>query len=176
MKSDCASCGHRIDSSARLCPFCGADPETGRKADTSRILEKHFPPRPDLPAHERALEFLRARQGIVLTVLVLGAALLAIGLHQMITRRTLAQSNAAAGVPLTELADISRRPQEPPVVPMPELEFTGEGDPRRVRTLLLEPGAVAPPTPTPSPLASPGLPAREAAAPARPAVVTTTVQ
>jgi hypothetical protein len=96
MKTECRSCGHRIDASARLCPFCGADPDTGRKVDTAPILEKHFPRRAELPAKERAADFLRARQGLVVTIFILVAGLLAIALHQMVTRRTLAQSSEAS--------------------------------------------------------------------------------
>lgn len=163
MKSECRSCGHRIDASARLCPFCGADPDTGRKVDTAPIVEKHFPRRVEQQTGERALDFFRERQGLVITIFIVVVGLLAIGLHQMVTRRTLDESAEASGVPLTELADISDRASEAPQAKMPDLAFESEGDPRRVRTLMMEPGAVAPPAPAPS--LTPASPVRPVTAP-----------
>jgi hypothetical protein len=164
-KIACAHCGHEIDAAARLCPFCGADPESGRKADTSRIVETHFPRRDE--KRGRARDFFRTRQSLLLSVLILVIAVVAIGLHQMVTSRALRSSTDAPAVPLTELTDISKRSQQEMAPSMPELEFSAEGDPRRVRTLLLEPGAVAPtpePTPTPPPQPGQGATAQPAAA------------
>jgi hypothetical protein len=161
-KVDCASCGHAIDASAKLCPYCGADPQTGRKIDTAPIVQSHFPPKVEIPKRERVLEFVKLRQSLVLTALVLVVALLAMALHQVISRRDAAEADAPA-MPLTELADRSNRAEGSAVLPLPEMEFETEGDIRTVRTLLMEPGAVAPaPSPTPSP--SPAGPAAGAPA------------
>lgn len=158
-KTSCVTCGHLIDASARLCPYCGANPETGEKIDPTPIIQSHFPPKPELPPHESVLEFLRARQSVVLTLVVVTVLLIAVAMHQMIIRRNLTVVSDVPAIPLTEVTDLSNQPAATQELPMPELEFESEGQVRNVRTLLLEPGAVPPPPPAPSPSPSPGPPA-----------------
>lgn len=150
-KSSCVSCGHSIDASAKLCPYCGADPKTGQKLDPTPLVQSHFPPKAVLPAHESFLEFLRARQSIVVALVIVSVLLVAVALHQMIIRRNLNAVSDVPAIPLTEVADLSNQPATTDELPMPELEFETEGVVRNVRTLLLEPGAVPPPPPAPSP-------------------------
>ena len=157
-KISCISCGHLIDAVARLCPYCGANPQTGEKFDPTPMVQSHFPPKPELPAHETILEFLRARQSIVLTLVIVGVLLIAVAMHQMIIRRNLTVVSDVPPIPLTEVADLSNQPAASEELPMPELEFESEGQVRNVRTLLLEPGAVPPPPPAPSPSPSPSPP------------------
>jgi RNA polymerase subunit RPABC4/transcription elongation factor Spt4 len=167
-KVDCASCGHAIDASAKLCPYCGADPQTGRKFDTTPIIQSHFPPKVEVPKRAQFLEFVKLRQSLVLTALVLVVALMAMVLHQVISRRDAAEADAPA-MPLTELADLSNRSEGSAVLPLPEMEFETEGDVRTVRTLLMEPGAVAPAaSPAPSPSPAGPVPGSPATAPRRP--------
>lgn len=156
-KSSCVSCGHSIDASAKLCPYCGADPKTGEKLDPTPLVQSHFPPKSELPAHEHFLEFLRARQSIVVALVIVSVLLVAVALHQMIIRRNLNVVSDVPAIPLTEVADLSNRPATTEELPMPELEFETEGVVRNARTLLLEPGAVPPPPPAPSPTPTPEL-------------------
>src|ERR1044072_840579 len=45
-KAVCAACQHKIDQTAKLCPYCGANPVTGERVlDTQAILEEVFHPR-----------------------------------------------------------------------------------------------------------------------------------
>lgn len=169
----CVSCSRAIDEHARICPFCGADPETGRKLDVKPLIESHFPPPPELTATERIAEFFRTHQMATVAVLVLVGVLALIGAHQWIQQRN---ENAVAptpGVTLTEIADLARQTEERVELPLPELPFEGDGDPSRIRTFVLEPGAIAPPPePAPGqtqPAANPNQAAPGPAAPARPA-------
>ena len=40
-ESVCTACGHHIDPSARLCPYCGADPRTGEKVIDTFYVTDH---------------------------------------------------------------------------------------------------------------------------------------
>lgn len=146
---ECRSCHHQIDELARLCPYCGADPLTGERFDPAPLLEKHFPRKAELPAHESILEYVRQRQAIVVAVVVGCIFLLALGLHQMIVRRNANTASDVPAIPLTEVADLSNAAAQNQQVPIPSLDFDYEGDARTLRTLLMEPGAVAPPPPPP---------------------------
>lgn len=147
MKIECVSCHHQIDAEARICPYCGADPRTGQRFDPKPLLEKHFPRREELTSSERALEFFRERQGIVVTVAVAILFVALVSLHQFITRRNLSQSSDVPAIPLTEVADLSGRAGQPEEATIPQLDFQYVGSPQGFRTLLVEPGAVAPVAP-----------------------------
>jgi len=144
---ECRGCHHQIDELARLCPYCGADPLTGERFDPAPLLEKHFPKKPELPARESILEYVRERQTIVVGVVVGCVFLLAVGLHQMIIRRNANTTSDVPAIPLTEVADLSNAGAQNQQVEIPELTFEYEGDAKTLRTLLMEPGAVAPPPP-----------------------------
>lgn len=144
---ECRSCRHQIDELAKLCPYCGADPVTGKKFDPAPLLEKHFSKKAELPAGESILEFVRQRQTIVVGVVVGCVFLLALGLHQMIIRRNASTASDVPAIPLTDLTDLSSATAQNQQVAIPALDFDYEGDARTVRTLLMEPGAVAPPPP-----------------------------
>lgn len=155
-KAVCAACRHDIDAAARVCPYCGADPHTGQKiVDTQAILEEEFHPR-KVSMTEGVLEYARQRQGIVIAVGIVVLLLILAGAHAFIAQRNVADVSSAPAVPLTDIADLNSQSQESQAQPMPALNFQYDGNPQRMRTLLVEPGAVAPAPPSPAP---PGKPA-----------------
>lgn len=144
---DCAACQRTIDENAKLCPFCGSDPRTGEKVDTTPILQETFPPRRDLPVHERLLDFFRQRQSIILTAVILSLFLALFGLHRFVTARAESAASDVPAITLAEIADISSRTDKQQPLPLPELEFSYGGSPKAMRTFMVEPGAVAPQAP-----------------------------
>jgi RNA polymerase subunit RPABC4/transcription elongation factor Spt4 len=148
MSSDriaCVACKHEIDASAKLCPFCGADPRTGEKLDTEALLQSEFSARKPLTASENVLEYARQRQGVVVAFAIAAGVLLLVGLHQFATRRNERHVSSATAVPLTEVTDIGGQDENQPPPPMPELQFQHEGNPQTMRTFVVEGGAVTPP-------------------------------
>jgi hypothetical protein len=144
-KAVCAACRHEIDDAARICPYCGADPRTGKKAvDTQAILEEVFHPR-HVTTTESVMEFARQRQGVVIALGVVGLVLLLAAFHQFVMRRNATAVSDAAAVPLTDVADLSNQADETQKIPMPELQFQYDGNPKTMHTFIVEPGAVAPP-------------------------------
>jgi len=141
----CRACAHHIDPSARICPYCGADPRTGQKViDTQAMIQEVFRPR-EVSASESVIEYARQRQGIVIGVSVVVIFLLLTLLHQFVTRRNAATVSAAPAVPLTEVTDLSNQPPGEGVVALPEMSFQHEGQPQRMQTFIVEAGAVTPP-------------------------------
>jgi hypothetical protein len=141
----CVACQHAIDAAARVCPYCGADPSTGQKpVDTDAIMQEVFKPR-TITTSESVLEYARQRQGIVIAVTIAVLFLLLTGLHQFVTARNESSVSGAPAVPLTEITDLSNRPDETKPVPMPDLDFQYDGKPEAMRTFIVEPGAVIPP-------------------------------
>lgn len=172
----CASCGRAIDAAAKVCPYCGSDPATGEKVvDTQAILQEVFHPR-EVSTSESVLEFARQRQGLVIIGSLLLAFVVLAGIHQIISRRNdVAVANSPA-VPLTEITDMANQARTAAPAAMPELDFPFEGQPQRMRTFIVEKGAVAPAPPAPPatatstqpPPAAPGPAAVPAATPQRP--------
>lgn len=152
-KAVCVACRHQIDSAARLCPYCGADPQSGAKIDTQSIMQEVFRPR-HLSTAEGVLEYARQRQGVVVTAAAFVVLLLLGALHQFATSRNQTAVNDASAVPLTEITDLSNQPIDNRPMPMPELQFQYDGHPQTMRTFIVEPGAVAPPTVGPPPSAA----------------------
>lgn len=161
MSSVCVACRHQIDESAKLCPYCGADPRTGQKIDTQAILQEVFQPK-QLTKTEGVLQFARQRQGIVITFASVAALLLLLGLHQFASHRNETEVSAAGAVPLTEITDLTNQPNDTRPLPMPELKFQFDGRPQTMRTFVMEQGAVAPAQ------AQPQAPAQPAAQPQTP--------
>ncbi len=143
-ETPCVSCARRIDETARICPFCGADPTTGAKIDTQAMLQEVFQPR-QLSTSETVLEYARHRQGLVIAGALITGFLLLAAIHQVITMRNRSTVTTEPAVPLTEIADLSRQTRETQHLPMPELQFQHDGRPQAMRTYILEPGAVPPP-------------------------------
>lgn len=144
-KVACAACSHKIDSAAKVCPYCGSDPTTGQKiVDTRALMQEMFTPR-RVSASESVLEYARQRQGIVIAVSAIVLFLVLAALHQFVTMRNRASTSAAPPVPLTEITDLSAQPQETKPQQMPELHFMYEGRPQAMRTFIVEAGAVTPP-------------------------------
>jgi len=148
MSKVCVACKHAIDDAARLCPYCGADPGSGEKVDTQAILQEVFHPR-EISTTEGVLQFARQRQGIVITVAVILVLAVLSGMHQFVLRRNRMAVSDSAAVPLTDVADLSNQSEDTRVVPMPELQFQYDGHPQTMRTFIVEPGAVAPPSAAP---------------------------
>jgi hypothetical protein len=147
----CVNCHHEIDAAARLCPYCDADPKTGAKLDTGSLMDEVFTRKQDLAVHESALEFFRARQGIVVASVVALLLLSLWGAHRFVTERNRTAVSNAAAVPLTEVADLSSQADQARQLPLPEMQFQYEGRPQTLRTFVTEPGAVAPAPPPPPP-------------------------
>ena len=72
----CVACSHEIDAAAKLCPYCGADPRSGVKADTEAILQEMFPRR-HAAKSESVIDYARQRQGIVAVIGALALVLVA---------------------------------------------------------------------------------------------------
>jgi hypothetical protein len=141
----CASCHRDIDSVARLCPYCGAEPRTGQKpVDTQAMLEQMFHPR-EMSTSDTVVEFARQRQGVVVALGIGIVMLLLAGLHEYVTRRNARDVSAAAAIPLTDVADLNNVPDDSRPLPLPNLEFQFDGHPQTMRTFIVEPGAITPP-------------------------------
>lgn len=154
---NCVACSHAIDAAARICPYCGADPESGKKVDTRPIVEAHFPPRGEMTRGQRLLEYFRERQALVVVAVIVTVYLLLGAAHQMVARRNAALEATAPAVPLTELTDLNDPGRQADQLPIPDLEFDYVGNPRTMDVMLIEPGAVAPPPdPAQTQTASPG--------------------
>ena len=145
----CVACSHEIDAAAKLCPYCGADPRSGAKSDTEAILQEMFPRRAEAK-RDSVIDYARQRQGIVAVLGALVVVLLLVGLHAIVSRRNESAVNAAAAVPLTDVTDLSNQPNETKPQAMPDLQFQYDGRPQAMRTLIVEPGAVAPQQPAPT--------------------------
>jgi hypothetical protein len=163
-KAVCVACGHAIDEAARLCPYCGADPKTGKKIDTQAMLQEVFHPR-EMSAAEGVIQYARQRQGIVITFAIILVLVLLTGFHQFVLRRNRSAVSDSAAVPLTDVADLSNQPDETRALPMPDLKFQYDGHPQTMRSFIVEPGAVAPPNPQGAAPATPAVPAPPAAKP-----------
>lgn len=141
----CVACSHKIDGAAKLCPYCGANPETGEKVDTQSLLREEFHLRGERSSSASVLEFARNRQGIVIALGAVIVLLILGALHQYVTIRNAKAVTAGPAVPLTDITDLSNQNLQTQVLPMPELKFQYDGNPRAMRTYIVEPGAVTPP-------------------------------
>lgn len=163
-KVECVACRHRIDASAKLCPYCGADPRSGeRYVDTQAILQEVFHPRP-VTASESILEYARQRQGLVITLAVAAVVLLLAGLNSFLNHRNATETTDAAAVPLTDVVDTTTPQEQQQPTAMPPLQFQFDGRPQSMRTFIVEPGATPPPQTTTAPPAA----AQQPAPPPRP--------
>jgi len=140
----CAACKRTIDASAKLCPYCGANPATGERLDTDALLQEMFQPR-TVTTSESVMEYARQRQGLVIAVSAFVALLIAGAVHQYATMRNNTAVSDAPAVPLSELTDVTNKPDETTPVPMPPLDFQYDGKPQAMRTYVMEAGAVTPP-------------------------------
>ncbi len=144
-RTTCVACRHDIDSSAKLCPFCGADPRSGNKpVDTQAMLKKEFSSHRGTPS-ENLMQFARQRQGVVIAAGVIVAFLILTGVHAFVTRRNAREVSAASAIPLTEVTDLSNQTEENKPLPMPGIQYQFDGHPQTLRTFVVEPGAVVPP-------------------------------
>lgn len=107
-------------------------------------MEEVFRPR-EVSTSESVIEYARQRQGLVIAaaivVIFLGLALL----HQFVTARSNANLSPAPAVPLTEVTDLSNQAPREEIVPLPDLDFQHSGRARRMRTFIVEAGAIPPP-------------------------------
>ena len=140
----CVACHREIDASAKLCPYCGADPRTGERLDTDALLQQEFESRHLTPS-QNVLEYAHQRQGVVVAFAIGAAVLVLTGLHQYATHRNETAVSSSNAVPLAEVTDITPQQDTQPPPPMPELQFRYDGRPQTMRTFVVEPGAVTPP-------------------------------
>jgi hypothetical protein len=153
----CAACNRAIDASAKLCPYCGANPQSGERLDTQAILQEVFRPR-EVSTSDSVIEYARQRQGVFIAVSVFVGFLIIVGIHQFVTRRNANVASDLPAVPLSEITDVTKKSGDMTPVPMPDLDFQYDGSPQRMRTFIVERGAVPPPevaakpqTPAPAP-------------------------
>lgn len=140
----CAACNRTIDAAAKLCPYCGANPQSGERLDTQAILQEIFRPK-EMTTSDTVIEYARQRQGIVVAVSLIIGFLIIVALHQFVTRRNANVQSDMPAVPLTEITDVTNRNNETAPVKLPDLNFQYDGTPRRMRTYVVERGAVTPP-------------------------------
>jgi hypothetical protein len=143
-RTTCAACQRAIDASAKLCPYCGANPATGERLDTEAILQEVFKPR-EMTTSASVLEYARQRQGAVIAIAAFMVLLIMGVLHQFATMRNASAVSDAPAVPLSELTDVTNKPDETTPAPLPPLNFQYDGQPRTMRTYITEPGATTPP-------------------------------
>ena len=143
-KTECVACRHSIDAAARLCPYCGANPATGEKIDTEAVLREVFQAR-TVTTSDSILEYARHRQGIVIAIGAFVAFLILAALHQFVTMRNNTAVSNGPAVPLSEIADLADQATDTQQLPMPPVEFQFSGQPQKMRTFVVEPGAVTPP-------------------------------
>jgi hypothetical protein len=142
--SVCAACQRAIDASAKLCPYCGANPATGERMDTQSLLQEIFQPR-EITTSASVLEYARQRQGAVIAIAAFVALVIVAALHQFASMRNETAVSDAPAVPLSELTDVTNRPDDAAPLPLPELNFQFDGQPKTMRTYIIEPGATTPP-------------------------------
>ena len=158
----CAACRRSIDESAKVCPYCGADPGTGERIDTQALLQEVFQPK-TLTRSESVMEYARQRQGVVIGVSIAVVVLLLAALHSFVTARNATDVSEAPAVPLSEVADVATHTADTTQTPLPELDFQYAGRPQTMRTMIVEPGAVAPQAPPQPQPAQPPTPTTTAA-------------
>lgn len=145
-QSVCTACNRTIDAAARLCPYCGANPSTGERLDTQALLQEVFRPR-EMTTTDNVMEYARQRQGVVIAISLFVGFLIIVGIHQFVTARNANVASDLPAVPLTELTDVTKKSDETAPVAMPKLDFQYDGTPKRMRTYIVERGAVAPAPP-----------------------------
>ena len=145
-QSICTACNRTIDAAARLCPYCGANPSTGERLDTQALLQEVFRPR-EMTTTDNVMEYARQRQGVVIAISLFVGFLIIVGIHQFVTARNANVASDLPAVPLTELTDVTKKSDETAPVAMPKLDFQYDGTPKRMRTYIVERGAVAPAPP-----------------------------
>lgn len=145
-QSVCTACNRTIDAAARLCPYCGANPSTGERLDTQALLQEVFRPR-EMTTTDNVMEYARQRQGVVIAISLFVGFLIIVGIHQFVTARNANVASDLPAVPLTELTDVTKKSDETTPVAMPKLDFQYDGTPKRMRTYIVERGAIAPAPP-----------------------------
>ncbi|HEX6641078.1 MAG TPA: hypothetical protein VF215_08185 [Thermoanaerobaculia bacterium] len=158
----CAACNRTIDAAAKLCPYCGANPATGERLDTQTLLQEIFRPR-EMSTSDSVIEYARQRQGIVVAISLFVGFLIIVGVHQFVTRRNANVVSDMPAVPLSEITDVTKKADETTPVAMPDLNFQYNGTPKRMRTYVVERGAITPPEALPAQQPPPSAPAAPAA-------------
>ena len=163
----CAACNRTIDNAAKLCPFCGANPHTGDRLDTQTLLEEIFRPR-EMTTSDTVIEYARQRQGVVIAISVFVGFLVIALIHQFVSTRNASVESDLPAVPLTEITDVTKKSDEATPLPLPELDFQYDGTPKRMRTYIVERGAVTPPEVLAAQQAQAAQPTTQPATPAAP--------
>ena len=115
------------------------------------MLQEEFHPRRTTTATEGVLQFARQRQGLVIALGVIALVLVLSLFHQFVMARNSTAVSGAAAVPLTDVADLSNQSGDTQAQPMPDMKFQYDGNPKTMRSYIVEPGAVAPATATTQP-------------------------
>ena len=149
-RGTCAACRRTIDASAKLCPYCGADPLTGERLDTQAVLQEVFRPK-EVTTTDSVIEYARQRQGVVIAISTFVAFIILAAFHQYVTMRNTTAVTDSPAVPLSEVTDLTKKAEETTPVPMPKLDFQYDGRPQAMRTFIVEAGAVNPQGPQPAP-------------------------
>jgi hypothetical protein len=140
----CAACNRTIDTTAKLCPFCGANPQSGERLDTQALMQEVFRPR-EMTTSDTVIEYARQRQGVVIAISVFVGFLIIAVIHQFVSSRNASVESDLPAVPLTEITDVTKKGADITPVALPELDFQYDGTPRRMRTYVVERGATTPP-------------------------------
>lgn len=155
----CAACNRAIDATAKLCPYCGANPQSGERLDTQAIVQEVFRPR-EVSTSDSVIEYARQRQGIFIAVSVFVGFLIIVAIHQFVTKRNANVASDLPAVPLSEITDVTKKSDDMTPVPMPSLDFQYDGSPQRMRTFVVERGAVPPPEVAAATQTAPSVPPR----------------
>lgn len=143
----CARCGRLIDSQAKLCVYCNANPSTGEKLDLRPLLDEQFPRKKQLGPGEKIVQYTRERQQIAIALVVILVVLALAGLHHFVSLRNQQTVSDVPPVPLADVADLSDQRTQNEVAPLPKVGYQYDGSPASAERMLVEPGAVAPPPP-----------------------------
>lgn len=140
-KEPCPRCGRKIDQAARVCPFCGADTESGAVVDEEerQVVEEVFGG--DRDEDHPLLIFYRKNQQIILILGLLVAIGALLGVTAMMSG---SGEREVQAVPLSELTTPPDQERAGEAPEMPEPEFTVPGNAETFETFLTEEGAVAP--------------------------------
>ena len=148
MSISCVVCRHDIDDAAKVCAYCGSDPRSGEKIiDAQAMIDQVFKKPKERGRAGSLVDFARQRQGITLAAAVFAGLLILTGVYRFAVNRNDAAIAAGSGVPITEVTDISDQGDENKPLPMPDLQFQYDGNPKAMRTYIVEAGATPPPAP-----------------------------
>lgn len=138
----CNHCSREIAADARICPFCGADPDSGVLDDQeeSRLVRETL--LAESEKESQFAEFLRENRQILLILALLVGIGALLGVTAMMSG---GDAREVESVPLSELTSLPDEPdEEGRILEMPEPDFSIPGDPSTFETWVTEQGEEAP--------------------------------